>query len=244
MPGAARSWLITGASRGLGRHLALLAAARGDRVIAGGRDAAALQALAAEVEARGQGSVQPLLLDLAQPAGIGIAVQAAVAAAAGVDVVVNNAGFGAYKPLADHGEDELVRIVQVNLTALIQVCHAVLPALQTSAAAGRRPHIVNIGSDLGRRPLANMAAYAAAKHGVTGFTHSLLRELKGAGIKVSLVNPGIIDTDFGGAREGSRDENWSLRPQVLATLIGQLIDQPGSTVVDEISVHPLGQGDF
>jgi short-subunit dehydrogenase len=89
-----------------------------------------------------------------------------------------------------------------------------------------------------------MAAYVASKHGLTGFSHSLLRELKSEGIKVSLVNPGIIDTDFGGAREGSKDEAWSLRPATLATLVMQLVDQPGSVVVDELSVHPLGQGDF
>ncbi|MFO1495259.1 MAG: hypothetical protein U1F26_11455 [Lysobacterales bacterium] len=62
-----------------------------------------------------------------------------------------------------------------------------------------------------------------------------------AGIKVSLINSGIIDTDFGGASEGSRDESWSLRPAWLAGLILQLIDQPDSVVVDELTVHPLGQ---
>jgi short-subunit dehydrogenase len=86
-----------------------------------------------------------------------------------------------------------------------------------------------------------MAVYAASKHGLAGFSHSLLREVKGAGIKVSLINPGIIDTDFGGAAEGSRDASWSLRPAQLADLIVQVIEQPGSTLVDELTVHPLGQ---
>jgi short-subunit dehydrogenase len=102
-------------------------------------------------------------------------------------------------------------------------------------------HIVNVGSDLARRPLANMAVYAAAKHGLAGFSHSLLREVKQAGVKVSLVNSGIVDTDFGGAAEGSRDAHWSLQPADLAQLIVQLIEQPGNVVVDELSVHPLGQ---
>jgi short-subunit dehydrogenase len=137
----------------------------------------------------------------------------------------------------EHSESELVAIIQVNLTAVIQICHAVLPRLLGQG----RGHIVNIGSDLGRRPLANMAAYAAAKHGLAGFSHSLLREVKSAGIKVSLINPGIIDTDFGGGTEGSREGAWSLRPGDLARLIIQVIEQPGSTLVDELSVHPLGQ---
>ena len=236
-----RRWLITGASRGLGRQLALQAAAQGDEVLALARDSAALHALA---NAAPPGRITPLPLDLARADGLGAAVAAAVASAGGVDVLVNNAGIGTYKPLAEHSEGELLQVLQVNLGAVMQICHALLPALLTSAAAGRRPHIVNIGSDLGRRPMANMAAYVATKYGLTGFSHSLLRELKGAGIKVSLVNPGIIDTDFGGGREGSREEAWSLRPAELAALVLQLVQQPGSMVVDELTVHPLGQGEF
>ena len=236
-----RRWLITGASRGLGRQLALQAADQGDEVLALARDALALQALARQAT---PGRIQALPLDLASASGLGTAAAEAVARAGGVDVLVNNAGIGAYKPLSEHTEAELLQVLQVNLGAVMQLCHALLPALLASAAAGRRPHIVNIGSDLGRRPLANMAAYVATKHGLTGFSHSLLRELKGQGVKVSLVNPGIIDTDFGGGREGSRDEAWSLRPAALAALVLQLVQQPGSLVVDELSVHPLGQGDF
>jgi short-subunit dehydrogenase len=89
--------------------------------------------------------------------------------------------------------------------------------------------------------MANMAVYAAAKHGLTGFSHSLLREVKSLGIKVSLINPGIVDTDFGGVAQGSRDPSWSLKPDDLARLITQVIEQPGNTLVDELSVHPLGQ---
>ncbi|MBL8243379.1 MAG: SDR family NAD(P)-dependent oxidoreductase, partial [Rhodanobacteraceae bacterium] len=107
--------------------------------------------------------------------------------------------------------------------------------------AQRAGHIVNIGSDLARRPLANMAAYVASKHGLAGFSHSLLREVKDAGIKVSLVNPGIIDTGFGGGSEGSRDRAASLHPATLARLILDAVLQPGSVVVDELTVHPAGQ---
>jgi len=228
------TWLITGASRGLGRHLALALARRGQGVIAAARDRGRLEALAAEVP---PGMIKPLVLDLADGASLATSVTRAVAPLARLSGVINNAGIGVYKPFIDHAEGELVDIIQVNLTAVIQICHAVLPKL----LAQRSGHIVNIGSDLARRPLANMAAYAASKHGLAGFSHSLLREVKDARVKVSLINPGIIDTDFGGAAEGSRDEAWSLRPAQLAELIVQLIEQPGSLLVDELTVHPLGQ---
>lgn len=228
------TWLITGASRGLGSHLTRQLADRGHRVIACARDQARLAALASGYA---PGLIQPLVLDLADAAQIRSRLTPALDQVGGLDGVINNAGFGFYKPFLAHTEAELLAILQVNLTAVIQVCYTVLPQL----LAQGQGHIVNIGSDLGRRPLANMAAYVAAKHGLTGFSHSLRRELRPAGIRVSLINPGIIDTDFGGGTEGSRDPAASLSPADLARLIIQVIEQPGYTLVDELSVHPLGQ---
>jgi short-subunit dehydrogenase len=228
------TWLITGASRGLGSHLTRQLAERGHRVIACARDHARLAALAADFA---PGLVQPLELDLSDGSQVRPRIAAALEQVDGLDGVINNAGFGFYKPFLEHTESELQAIIQVNLTAAMQVCHAVLPRLIAQGYG----HIVNVGSDLGRRPLANMTAYVASKHGLTGFSHSLLREVKGAGIKVSLINPGIIDTDFGGGTEGTRDPAGSLQPADLARLILQVIEQPGSTLVDELSVHPLGQ---
>lgn len=227
------TWLITGASRGLGRHLALALARRNHGVIAVARDRQRLDALAAEAP---PGMIKPLPLDLAETSTLAASVAQAVAPLARLSGVINNAGIGAYKPFLDHDERESLQILQVNLAAPIQVCHAVLPKL----LAQGHGHIVNIGSDLARRPLANMAVYAASKHGLAGFSHSLLREVKGAGIRVSLVNPGIIDTDFGGAAEGSRDPASSMRPAQLAALIVQIIDH-GALLVDELTVHPPGQ---
>lgn len=235
-----KTWMITGASRGLGRQLALQLAARGDQVLAVARDGGRLQALADEVHAGGRSRVVPLVLDLADTAALHGRVADAVAALPRLDGVINNAGIGAYEPLLEHGPEELAAVVQVNLTAVMLVCHAVLLRL----LAQRGGHIVNIGSGLARRPLANMAAYVASKHGLAGFTQSLLREVRAQGVKVSLVNPGVIDTGFGGSDEGSRDAWWSLRPTELAALVVQLLDQPGSVLVDERTVHPLGQGDF
>ena len=227
------TWLITGASRGLGRHLALALARRGQGVIAAARDRARLDALAAEAP---PGMIKPLRLDLADGATLAASVADAIAPLARLSGVINNAGIGVYKPFLEHSERESLEILQVNLAAIVQICHAVLPKL----LAQGHGHIVNIGSDLARRPLANMSVYAASKHGLAGFSHSLLREVKGAGIKVSLVNPGIIDTDFGGAAEGSRDPAASLRPAQLASLIVQLIEH-GAMLVDELTVHPPGQ---
>ncbi|MGQ0798774.1 MAG: SDR family oxidoreductase [Pseudomarimonas sp.] len=232
-----QTWIVTGASRGLGRAISLHLAARGHRVLAIAREVQRLQALTNTHET---GLVLPCPLDLADAGGLNAGIQALLQQHPHIDGLINNAGIGAYRPLIEHSAVELRDIIQINLTASIQLCHAVLPGMLQR----RRGHIVNIGSDLGRRPLANMAAYVASKHGLTGFSHSLLREVKDAGVRVSLINPGIIDTDFGGGAEGSRDPHGSLHPDALAGLVMQVIEQSGSMVVDEVSVHPLGQSDF
>jgi short-subunit dehydrogenase len=229
------TWIVTGASRGLGRELAVQLAARGERVLAVARDADALHALAAT-----QPTLRPVRLDLADSDAIAPAFATALRGVADLAGVINNAGIGWYKPFLEHDEDELRRLLQVNLLAPMQVCRAVLPQL----LARGEGHIINIGSDLGRRPLANMAPYVASKHGLAGFSHSLLREVKDRGVRVSLVQPGLIDTGFGGGREGSGDGVGSLAVAALARLVLQLIDAPPGLVVDELTVHPLGQADF
>lgn len=231
-----RTWIVTGASRGLGRQLALQLAGRGDRVLAVARDAGGLHALAAHTDGR----IVPVPLDLADARAIRPTLEAAIAAAGGIDGAINNAGIGAYKSFLDHDEDELLRVLQVNLGAVMQVCRVVLPHLVARGGG----QIINIGSDLGRRPLANMAPYVATKHGLLGLNHSLLREFRDRNVRVTLVNPGIIDTGFGGGEEGRGDGRGSLRPSELAAQVLAVLDAPPGIVVDEITLHPLGQGDF
>lgn len=230
------TWIVTGASRGLGRQLVLQLRARGHRVLAIARPGPALDALAADDPA----GIVPVPLDLADADAIGPAIRALVAGHAPIAGVINNAGIGRYHPFLGHDEAELRAILQVNLVAVVQVCHALLPHLLANGGG----QVVNIGSDLARRPLANMAAYVASKHGLAGFSHSLLREVKDRGVRVCLVNPGMIDTAFGGGQEGGRDDASRLSTARLAAVVMQVIEQPAHLVLDEVTVHPMGQADF
>ena len=229
------TWIVTGASRGLGRQLSLQLAARGHDVIACARDSDGLRALSQQ-DLR----IQPLPLDLSRSDSVVTTIRDAIDGVETLAGVINNAGIGSYKPFLDHGERELIDILQVNLIATMQICHAALPKL----LAQGHGHIVNVGSDLGRRPLANMAPYVASKHGLTGFSHSLLREVKDRGVRVSLIQPGLIDTGFGGGVEGSGDGHGCLDPSLLARMILHVIDAPAQMVLDEVTLHPLGQRDF
>lgn len=228
------TWLVTGANRGLGRQLTRVLARRGRRVIAMARDPATLAPLQAEF---GAAMIRPLALDLADAAAVTPAIAAAIAAVDDFEGVINNAATGSYRPFLEHSEAELLALLQVNVGAVLQVCRAALPALL--ARGGGR--ILTIASDLATRPLANMAPYVASKFALRGLSLSLLREFKDRGVHVSLVNPGIIDTGFDGHVEGSRAGTGALDPAALAELIVDLVELPPAMLVDEITLHPIGQ---
>ncbi|MDX2176633.1 MAG: SDR family NAD(P)-dependent oxidoreductase [Candidatus Sumerlaeia bacterium] len=225
--------VITGASRGLGRALAEVFHAEGCRVSLFARSRAELDALAGELGAR----VCVHAGDIASRAEIDAALARFRAAHGPVDVLVNNAGIGAYKPFLECTAEELAAQVAVNVGGLVQFTHAVAGEM----AARRSGMVVNIASDLARKPLAKMAVYTGTKHAVAGFSTSLARELKEFGVKVVLVNPGIINTHFGGGQPRAEAEGWQLDPAELARLVAHLAALPPNMLVDEVTVHPMGQ---
>jgi short-subunit dehydrogenase len=229
--------LVTGASRGLGAALARELLARGYRVMMVARSGQDLHREIDALPAERRERAECMVCDLADPRAAEALVGAVQARFGDLDVLINNAGAGAFKPLVHWSADELAAGVHLNLLAPMLLARAVLPGM----TARRRGMIVNIASDLARRPLANMAPYVAAKHGLLGFSSSLLREVKAHGIKVSAVLPGIIDSAFDGAAPGSKDEAWALDCDALAGRIADLLELPGSMVIDELTIHPLHQ---
>ena len=229
--------LVTGASRGLGAALGRELLAQGHRVVLTARNESELaQAVESLRVAHGE-RVNWIAADLSSPAAA-LALVAQVEQRFGaLDGLVNNAGIGSWKPLVEWRPQEVIDCVNLNLLAPMLLAQAVLPGM----VARRGGIIVNIASDLARRPLANMAPYVASKFGLLGFSGSLLREAKAHGIKVSTVLPGIIDTAFNGAREGSKEETWALRAQALAAQVVALFGLPENVVIDELTIHPLHQ---
>lgn len=231
-----RTMIVTGASRGLGRALAIRLAQCGHTIIACARNAEELSSLQHLYPQQ----IVPYVLDLQNNHAIIQFGSWLAEHHPHTQVLINNAGLGAYKPLLDNTLEEILAQIQVNLTAAITLSYAVLPLFMQQ----QRGHIINIGSDLARRPLANMAVYTAAKHGLAGFSHSLLREMKNQQIKVSLINPGIIDTHFGGGTPGTRGDTGALVPSSVVEAVLMVLNQADSVVIDELAIHPLQQGDY
>jgi 3-oxoacyl-[acyl-carrier protein] reductase len=198
--------LVTGASRGIGREIALTLAREGAAVGVGHYPDAEHTALAAEVVAQARqsgGKTVALPGDVTDAAAMRAAVAALLEAFGRIDAVVTNAGIIHRAPLVDVTEADWDRVIAVNLKGTFTAIHAVLPHLIRQ----RSGKIVTVASELAFIGRAGAAAYAASKAGVIGLTKSLARELSPLGINVNAVAPGPVDTDMLRSNPEFRDEN-------------------------------------
>src|SRR6266542_2705590 len=183
--------LITGASQGIGRALAVAAARRGGKVLAAARSADLLRELTDEVKRNG-GTLETVQADVTNARDRQAMVEAAKRAFGGLDILINNAGIGATGHFADAAPDRLRKIMEVNFFGLTETTRVVLPLLKE----GVRPAIVNISSIAGRRGIPARGEYSASKFAVQGFSEALRAELYKDGIDVLIVNPGLTQTNF------------------------------------------------
>jgi short-subunit dehydrogenase len=183
--------LITGASQGIGRSLAELAARRGARVLAVARSADLLHALADAVRARG-GTVEVLAGDVCVPEDRRRMVEAAERHFGGLDVLINNAGVGATGHFVEAGPERLRKIMEVNFFGATEATRACLPLLRR----GHRPAVVNISSIAGKRGIPARSEYSASKFALQGFSEALRAEVAKDGIDVLVVCPGLTRTNF------------------------------------------------
>jgi short-subunit dehydrogenase len=183
--------VVTGASQGIGRALALHAAAQGARVLAAARSRELLQELADEAAKLGH----PLTIvpaDVTSATDREAMVLAAQESLGGLDVLVNNAGIGATGHFVDATGERLRKIMEVNFFGLVETTRAFLPLLK----AGRQPAILNISSIAGKRGIPARSEYSASKFAVQGFSEALRAELSKDNIDVLIVSPGLTQTNF------------------------------------------------
>jgi NAD(P)-dependent dehydrogenase (short-subunit alcohol dehydrogenase family) len=184
-----RVWLITGASSGLGRAMAEAALGRGQRVAATARDVESVR----ELETANPDRALAVELDVTDSAAAQSAVARTVERFEGLDVVASNAGFGLFGALEELSDDELRREFDTNVFGAVNVIRAALPEMR----ARRSGHIVQISSLEGVAPaLAGETAYAGTKFAIEGICEALAKEIADLGIRVTIVEPGPLRTDF------------------------------------------------
>ena len=168
--------LITGASSGIGAATARAVAAAGGRTVLAGRDRQRLAAVAAETGGVPFAADITLPFELTEP----------------IDVLINNAGIGWAGPFPEMSEEDIERLIAVNLTAQIRLTHALVPGMIERG----RGHLVFVASIAGATGVRHEAVYAGTKAGLMCFADSLRYELAGTGVGVSVIVPGVIDTPF------------------------------------------------
>lgn len=237
-----RTAIVTGATSGLGRAVALRLAAEGADVALLGRRQADLDRVAQEVRDLGVRAL-PVRADLADTAALATVVDDVADRLGPLEVLVNAGATDAPGAAHDLSLEDWNRVVAVNLTAPFALARAVMPHMRESGGG----LIVNVSSVAGRRGWANASAYCSTKSALTGLTQSLAAEGRADGIRVCVLYPGAMATNWGtfdpAAERGSdtpaHDERESLDPDVVADLVAWMATSPGRPVLNEVTVTPL-----
>lgn len=229
---AGRAALVTGGTRGIGRAVAAALGAAGARVLLTGTRAADAEEAARELASSGPAGAEfhGAECDVRSDDSAAALAHAVREALGGLDLLVNNAGLGIYRPTPTLATADFARVVETNLTGAYRVVRAVLPLL---LEAGRRrldaPEgaadpgalVVNIGSLAGRHPFRGGAAYNASKFGLIGLTEALMLDLRDRGVRCSVVMPGSVATGFAG-RSPDDGRAWKLHPEDVAEAVLQV----------------------
>ncbi|MEX1248552.1 MAG: SDR family oxidoreductase [Anaerolineales bacterium] len=205
--------IVTGASSGIGEATARLFAANGYRVVLAARRLDRLEALKAEIEGKG-GKALAVETDVSSAAALGELVKRTLSDYGQIDILFNNAGFGRTKWLEEMDpEKDIAGQIQVNLTSVIQATRAVLPHMIEHKAG----HIINMCSLAGFVATPTYTVYAATKFGVRGFSDALRREVGVWGIRVSVIYPGGVATEFGQHTQAKRKTGIKTPKALLLT---------------------------
>jgi 3-oxoacyl-[acyl-carrier protein] reductase len=227
-----RSALVTGSTKGIGLAIAERLIADGASVVINGRDQRAVDTVVERLATGATGRVVGIAADLATFLACERLVTGSAAALGGLDVVVNNAGLGVIKSIEDLTWDEWRRQVDVNLGAAWACTKAALPYLRQSDD----PWVINIGSLASRNAFAKGTGYNASKFGLLGMTEAMMLDLRGLGIRVSIVMPGSVNTDFSGT--GTPERGWKLEADDCALAVMQLLSFPKGAHVSRIEMRP------
>jgi 3-oxoacyl-[acyl-carrier protein] reductase len=220
-PLATKVAVVTGASSGVGRATAVELHRLGASVVLGARRGGQLKKVASELDDPGR--VAWLETDVCSPEDVRELMKLANRTFQAIDVLVVNAGVGAYGGILDYSDAEVRELIDTNLTGAIWSVRSALPHMREPG------DVVIISSVAGLRGRADEAVYAATKHGLVGLAGSLDRELRPRGIRVSVLCPGAVASEFAigrGRRHGDTDFGRMLTPDDIAAAIATVLTQP------------------
>lgn len=225
-----KSAIVTGGTRGIGRAIAEKLLEEGARVAICGASQRSVDEAVGRLAPKGQ--VFGMVADVSKLDQAQAFVAAAEQTFKGVEILINNAGVGLFRPVADLTPADWERMIAVNLSGVYYCCHAVLPIFKQRQSGD----IVNISSLAGRNPFAGGAGYNASKFGLNGFSEAMMLDHRNDGVRVSYVMPGSVATGFGGSVEAGAD--WKIAPQDIAEVVVTLLKMPRRTTVSRVEIRP------
>jgi 3-oxoacyl-[acyl-carrier protein] reductase len=225
--------IVTGASRGIGKGIALRLAKENHILMLFGRDVEALKSVKKEVEKLGV-SAEIFSGDASDEKFVHDSVSHIIKTHGKVDHLINNAGMGILKKLVDSTLDDFKQQMDVNLYGVFNFTKAVLPNM----IKNRSGSIINISSLAGKNAFVGGTMYGATKHGLMGFTKSLMLEVREYNIRVAAICPGSVDTNFNPNRAVIPEKKDILLSEDVAETVALVIKMPVRAMVSEIDIRP------
>ena len=224
--------LITGGSKGIGFGIAESLMQQGARVAITSRSQDSADEAAAKLNEAGQGEALGVAADVRNMDSQQQAVDQVQEKWGQIDVLVANAGLGHFASIDEMTAEQWNEVIDTNLTGVFYSIKASLPALKKS-----KGYIITISSLAGTNFFAGGSAYNASKFGLTGFTQSVMLDLRQDGIKVTTIMPGSVATHFGG-HEPSSDDDWKIQIEDMGQLVVDLLQMHPRTLPSKVEVRP------
>lgn len=232
--------IVTGGTKGIGYAIAAAILDMGGKVMITGRTEAgvtdAVKRLAHQIgQTAGDASrVFGRAVDVRDRAAVDGMVAAGVAEFGSVNALINNAGVGVFANVEQTSDDDWARVIDTNLTGVFYCTRAAIPALRAAKGAW----IINIASLAGRNYFAGAAAYCASKAGLVAFSEAVMLEVRNDDIRVSVVMPGSVATEFGGPSATTEDDSWKLTPDDIAQTVVDLLRHKGRSLPSKVEIRP------
>ena len=228
--------VVTGGSRGIGKAIASRLAQLGAAVSLCARNARALERTAAELSANGA-TVRSQAVDVTNARDVASFIEATEKELGPITILVNNAGIGGpgFGPVHEKSEDDWQRVLDTNLKSVFLVSKTVAPSM----IARGRGDIVNISSLAGKNTFAGGGIYCASKWGLQGLAGCMAEDLRAFGIRVSLVCPGSVATEFSG--RGLKDPTKVLTPEDVAHAVSLIVLQGPQSFLSEVQLRPVAK---
>jgi len=231
--------VVTGGTRGIGYAIADALLAEGARVFICGRDESHLKKALANL-ARGNGRsaegvvVDGTTADVRRYEDCRRVVRAAAELFGGLDLLVNNAGTGVFKPIDQITPEEWALVIETNLSGPFFCCREAIPLMRKRGGG----YIFNISSLAGVNPFPGGSAYNASKFGLNGFSEAIMQDVRYDGIRVSYIMPGSVATDFAAAPGARGRETWKLTAEDIAKAVIDLYKFPSRSLASRIELRP------